>query len=217
MKYTPLSSFIFLTTFFEITNASFNFNNSAPDWDYVAKDLANTTSQACIAAHSADIDCDDALLGFVASERPTFKPTSTDFENTCTTICFDSGYKEACTADGDAAYENVRGTSSEALVPVEIVAQVFQYALCGKAVESATLNSAMTMPTSTTSVSSSGTNTIDSASRTGTGSSISSSAVVSAELSSPTATSVTTQSGALKIGLSLGLAFLGMSYSTFFM
>ncbi|TGO62861.1 hypothetical protein BOTNAR_0108g00220 [Botryotinia narcissicola] len=78
MKYTPLSNFIFLPTFFEITNASFNFNTSAPDWDYVAKDLANTIYQACIAAYNAEIDCDDELLGFVASERPPFKPTSTD-------------------------------------------------------------------------------------------------------------------------------------------
>ncbi|TGO39481.1 hypothetical protein BHYA_0053g00360 [Botrytis hyacinthi] len=290
MKYTPLSNFIFLTILFEITNASFNLNTSGPDWDYVAKDLANTTSQACITAYSADIDCDDALLGFVASERPTFKTTSTDFENTCTTTYFDSGIQEACTADGDAAYENVRGTPSEALVPVEIVAQVFQYALarycskwangtycyttgftglasifscddacavqkfqtahdypgsaylfhdywlasmgkwwkvefadgwkklqqCGKAVESATLSLAMPMPTSKTSISSSGTSTMNSASGTGTGSSISSSAVVSAESSSPTVTIVAIKSGARKIGHSLGLAFLGMSYSMFF-
>ncbi|KAF5877267.1 uncharacterized protein Bfra_001634 [Botrytis fragariae] len=74
-------------------------------------------------------------LGFVASERPTFKPTSTNYENTCTTTCFDSvdtylkGIQESCTADGDAAQEYVGGTSPEALVPVEIVAQVFQHTL----------------------------------------------------------------------------------------
>ncbi|TEY57559.1 hypothetical protein BOTCAL_0213g00020 [Botryotinia calthae] len=135
MEYSPLSNFIFLTTFFGIVNASFNLNTSGPDWDYVAKDLANTTSQACIAAYSADIDCDDTLLGLVASMRPAFKPTSTDFDNTCTTTCYGSvdaylkGIQEACTADGDAAQQYVGGTPSEALVPVEIVAQVFQYTL----------------------------------------------------------------------------------------
>lgn len=90
MKYTPLSNFIFLTTFFEITNTSFNLNTSGLDWNYITRDLANTTSQAYIAAYSAANDCVDTLLGFVASERSTFKPTSTDFENTRTTTCFDS-------------------------------------------------------------------------------------------------------------------------------
>lgn len=135
MKRTPVSHLIFLATFSTIVNASFNLNTSGPDWDYVAKDLANTTSQACIAAYSADINCDDTLLGLVASMRPAFDPTSTDLDNTCTTTCYDSvdaylkGIQEACTADGDAAQQYVGGTPSQALVPVEIVAQVFQYVL----------------------------------------------------------------------------------------
>ncbi|KAA8568986.1 hypothetical protein EYC84_007955 [Monilinia fructicola] len=134
MKSTLLSSLIFLTTFSRVfnVNASFNLNTSGPDWDYVAKDLANTTSQACIAAYSTGIDCDATLLGLVASMRPAFKPTSTDFDNTCTTTCSDSldaylkGVQEACSAGGDAAQEYVGGSTPEALVPVEIVAQVFR-------------------------------------------------------------------------------------------
>ncbi|QSZ36946.1 hypothetical protein DSL72_009037 [Monilinia vaccinii-corymbosi] len=132
MKFTSLSHLFFLlTTFSRIVNTSFNLNTSGPDWDYVAKDLAHTTSQACIAAYNADIDCDATLLGLVASMRPAFKPTSADFDNTCTTTCSDSvdaylkGVQEACTADGDAAQEYVGGPTPEALVPVEIVAQVF--------------------------------------------------------------------------------------------
>lgn len=140
MKSTPL---FFLATFSGLVIASFNLNTSGADWDYVAKDLANTTSKACIAAYSADIDCDATLLGLVASMRPAFKPTSTDFDNTCTTTCSDSvdaylkGIQEACTADGDAAQEYVGGTPSEALVPVEIVAQVFQYTLASACTKSA--------------------------------------------------------------------------------
>ncbi|RAL58421.1 hypothetical protein DID88_005126 [Monilinia fructigena] len=145
MKSTLLSPLIFLTTFSRIinVNASFNLNTSSPDWDYVAKDLANTTCKACIAAYSTDIDCDATLLGLVASMRPAFRPTSTDFDNTCTTTCSDSlhaylkGIQEACTADGDAAQEYVGGSTPEALVPVEIVAQVFQYILAKDCTKSA--------------------------------------------------------------------------------
>ncbi|KAM3066643.1 hypothetical protein ACMFMG_002355 [Clarireedia jacksonii] len=122
---------------FPLARASFSLNTSGPDWDYVAKDLANTTSASCITAYSAPIDCDATLLGLVASMRPAFDPTSTDLDNTCTTTCADSltayiaGVKKACTADGDAAQEYVGGdvNNGQKLVPVEVVGEVFEYFL----------------------------------------------------------------------------------------
>ena len=115
--------------------SAFNLNTSGPDWDYTASDLANTTSQACKDAYSAEIDCDVTLLGLVASMRPAFKPTSADFTNTCTATCNSSltayiaGVQEACTAVGDKAQESVGGGDyvDMYLDPVEIVGQVFQY------------------------------------------------------------------------------------------
>jgi hypothetical protein len=120
-----------------IAHASFSLNVSGPDWDYVAKDLANTTSDACIAAYSAPIDCDPTLLGLVASMRPAFDPTSDDLDNTCTTTCANSlaryitSVRNACAGDGDAAQEYVGPDydSPMKLVPVEVVGEVFQYTL----------------------------------------------------------------------------------------
>jgi hypothetical protein len=63
-------------SFFSIASASFNLNTSGPDWDYTAKDLANTTSQTFKDAYSANIDCDPTLHCIVASMHPAFKPTA---------------------------------------------------------------------------------------------------------------------------------------------
>ncbi|PQE28393.1 ADP-ribosylation factor-related 1 protein [Rutstroemia sp. NJR-2017a BBW] len=132
------STLVFLTlALAPIAHASFSLNVSGPDWDYVAKDLANTTSAACIAAYSAPIDCDATLLGLVASMRPAFDPTSDDLDNTCTSTCFNSldayvdGVQKACSADGDAAQEYIGPDydSPMGLVPVEVVGEVFQYTL----------------------------------------------------------------------------------------
>ncbi len=130
-----MKSFTLLPLLASLTTASFNLNTSGPDWDYVAKDLLNTTSQSCKDAYSANIDCDITLLGLVASMRPAFNPTSTDMDNTCTTTCSDSldayvqGVKDACTADGDKARESRGGAynGDYILDPVEIVGQIFQY------------------------------------------------------------------------------------------
>lgn len=118
-----------------LATATFNLNTSGPDWDYTAKDLANTTSQACKDAYSANIDCDETLVGLVASMRPGFQPETSDFDNTCTTTCKDSldtyvaGVQAACTAPGDKAQESVGGGDNVDMYldPVEIVGQIFQY------------------------------------------------------------------------------------------
>ncbi|KAH8816553.1 hypothetical protein F5884DRAFT_698017 [Xylogone sp. PMI_703] len=124
-----------LATCAGVATATFNLNTSGPDWDYTASDLANTTSQACKDAYSADIDCDITLLGLVASMRPGFKPSSSDLDNTCTSTCQDSlaayvkGVQAACTEPGDKAQESVGGGDNTDfyLDPVEIVGQLFQY------------------------------------------------------------------------------------------
>jgi len=127
-----LSLFVFA---FLSAASAFNLNTSGPDWDYTAKDLANTTSQACKDAYSAEIDCDVTLLGLVASMRPAFQPESTDFTNTCTSTCNSSlsayvqGVQKACTAEGDKAQESVGGGDNVDMYldPVAIVGQIFQY------------------------------------------------------------------------------------------
>ena len=124
-----------LTILSGIAAATFNLNTSGPDWDYTAKDLANTTSQACKDAYSADINCDPTLLGLVASMRPGFKPGASDLDDTCTSSCKDSldsyvaGVQAACTAPGDKSQESVGGGDNVDMYldPVEIVGQIFQY------------------------------------------------------------------------------------------
>ncbi|KAG0649417.1 hypothetical protein D0Z07_4566 [Hyphodiscus hymeniophilus] len=123
------------STLSSLATATFNLNTSGPDWDYTAKDLANTTSQACKDAYSADINCDPTLLGLVASMRPGFQPGPSDFDNTCTPTCSESldtyvaGVQAACTAPGDKSQESVGGGDNVDMYldPVEIVGQLFQY------------------------------------------------------------------------------------------
>lgn len=113
--------------------SSFSLNVSGPDWDYTVKDLANTTSEACQTAYSAQIDCDETLLGLVASMRPAFDPTSNDLDRTCTTTCNDSlasyiqNVIEVCDQPGDLANEAVSSNTVEANDPVALVGQIFQY------------------------------------------------------------------------------------------
>ncbi|TGO21368.1 hypothetical protein BPAE_0224g00160 [Botrytis paeoniae] len=191
MKYTPLSNFIFLTTFFEIINASFNLNTSGPD-------LANTTSQALVPVDIAAQVFQYTLARYCTKWASKFQ-TAHDYPG--------SAYQ----------FKDYWLASMGNWWAGEFADGWKRLQQCAKAVESTTLSSAMSITTSTASISSSGTSTTNSASSTGTGNSISSTAVVSAESSSSTATSVTTKPGALKVGYSLGLAFLGNSYSMFFM
>ncbi|KAJ9149739.1 hypothetical protein NKR23_g4162 [Pleurostoma richardsiae] len=112
--------------------ASFSLDVSGPDWDYTTTDLANTTSQACKDAYSAEIDCDDTLLGIVASMRPAFDPTVDDYDRMCVQTCSDAldayvaGVKAACNQPGDLAKE-AEGNSGVPKDPVEVVGEVFQY------------------------------------------------------------------------------------------
>ncbi len=133
-----------LSTFYGLVSCSFNLNTVGEDWSYTASDLANTTSQACKDAYSANIDCDYTLVGLVASMRPPFKPTSSDYDSTCTTTCSDSlasymqGIEEACTLPGDKAQNSEEGghdvyvggtidLADISLASVSVIGEVFQY------------------------------------------------------------------------------------------
>ncbi|RDL36022.1 uncharacterized protein BP5553_06634 [Venustampulla echinocandica] len=115
-----------------LVSATFSLDISGPDWSYTTKNgLSKTTSEACKNAYSADIDCDPTLLGLVASMRSVFKPTPSDFDNTCAPACKSSleayvkGVQEACTAPGDSALEsNVPGII---LDHVDTVGMLLQY------------------------------------------------------------------------------------------
>lgn len=119
-----------------LAHASFNLNTAGPDWAYTAQDLANTTSPACRAAYSAEIDCDPTLLGLVASMRPGFQPTAADLDATCTDACRSSletyirNVQAACAEPGDRALEQLWGPCCTYTTdPVELVGQIFLYTL----------------------------------------------------------------------------------------
>ncbi|KAF7921750.1 hypothetical protein EAE99_007513 [Botrytis elliptica] len=80
MKYTPLSNSIYLP--YNILKLSTHYLISIllVKIEITLLKILQTPLRKLIAVYSADLDCDDAygLLGFVASEQPPFKPTSTD-------------------------------------------------------------------------------------------------------------------------------------------
>ncbi|KAF3003340.1 hypothetical protein E8E14_001499 [Neopestalotiopsis sp. 37M] len=112
---------------------SFSLDTVVQDyWYYVHNHLASTTSDACLSAYAAPIDCDETLLGLVSSNSPNFNPGPADLERTCTTTCADSlnayvqNVMDACTADGDGAL--IEGNERpKPQVPVAVVGEIFQY------------------------------------------------------------------------------------------
>ncbi|KAJ5928424.1 hypothetical protein N7466_007380 [Penicillium verhagenii] len=112
--------------------ASFSLDTSGPSWDYTTKDLADTTSQACKDAYSADIDCDNTLLELVASMDPDFDPQSSDLQAMCTSTCSDSlteyvkNVNAACDQSGDLA-GLASGNKYIYQASVATVGEVFQY------------------------------------------------------------------------------------------
>lgn len=112
----------------------FSLNTSGPDWDYVASNLANSTSQECKDAYSANIDCDITLLGLVASMRPSFVATSSDLAQTCSSTCkasldtYVANVTAVCTKPGDKAMVSLGGECCNyTTAPVQLVGQIFQY------------------------------------------------------------------------------------------
>ncbi|KAH8897469.1 hypothetical protein GQ53DRAFT_838066 [Thozetella sp. PMI_491] len=119
----------------EPVRGSFSLNTVVQDyWYYVDNHLAATTSQTCLEAYNAPINCDQTLLGLVSSGSPNFNPGPNDFANMCVSSCKDSldayvrNVQAACSQSGDGALvEPVRNHEQRAQVPVAVVGQIFQY------------------------------------------------------------------------------------------
>jgi hypothetical protein len=112
---------------------SFSLNTVVTDyWYYVDNHLAATTSQACLDAYNAAIDCDQTLLGLVSSESPNFNPGPADLTNVCTTTCKTSldawvaNVNKTCTAAGDGALVET-STRPRPQVPVGVIGEIFRY------------------------------------------------------------------------------------------
>jgi hypothetical protein len=129
---------LILTYVVQVARCGITLNKLYPDWDFTVKNLVNTTSEACKAAFSAELECDETLLGLAASMRSVFKPTAADFDRTCTPECSASvdsyigKLMSACGAPGDLA-ETASGTTNtlEPRPPVQVwvVGWVLQYTL----------------------------------------------------------------------------------------
>ncbi|ETS76555.1 hypothetical protein PFICI_11942 [Pestalotiopsis fici W106-1] len=122
-----------LTLLLQPAACSFSLDTVVQDyWYYVHNHLASTTSDACLSAYAAPIDCDETLLGLVSSNSPNFNPGPADLERTCTTTCADSlnayvqNVVDACTAEGDGALVET-DEKPHPQVSVAVVGQIFQY------------------------------------------------------------------------------------------
>ncbi|KAL4747838.1 hypothetical protein BDW72DRAFT_196332 [Aspergillus terricola var. indicus] len=117
-----------------------NLDTKSEYWSYTTSSLANTTSQTCKDAYSAEIACDEYLVALVTANEdrsllPFMEPTN--FTNTCTKSCHDSltGYiqnvEEKCSGTADAALKGVGswGKMEFKNVPVAIVGRIFKYTL----------------------------------------------------------------------------------------
>lgn len=113
--------------------ASFSLDTTVKDyWYYVHNHLDAGTSEACLAAYNAPLDCDQTLLGMVSSGSPNFNPGPDDLKTMCTPTCKDSldayvkNVKKVCTGphDGAIVSENV---SPKPVIPVHMVGEVFRY------------------------------------------------------------------------------------------
>ncbi|KAL4795857.1 hypothetical protein BDV19DRAFT_388879 [Aspergillus venezuelensis] len=120
--------------------ASFSLDTKTKYWAYTTSSLANTTSESCKKAYSAEIDCDEYLAALVnANEDRPYLPTmeTSDFEHTCTKTCHDSlmsyieNVEDECSGDGDAALRG-RGEYGEMEfenIPVSTVGRILEYTL----------------------------------------------------------------------------------------
>ncbi|KAL3456142.1 hypothetical protein BJX64DRAFT_49432 [Aspergillus heterothallicus] len=119
---------------------SLNLDTKTKYWGYTTSSLANSTSAKCKAAYSAEIACDDFLVGIAtANEIRGFLPDMEfdNFTSTCTAECRSSllewiaNVEDECDQPGDAALKGVgpwRELEFEA-VPVATVGRVLEYTL----------------------------------------------------------------------------------------
>lgn len=125
---------------------AFTLNTKTPYWSYTAASLANTTSEECKTAYSAEIACDPYLLALVnANGMRPYLPSmqKSNFTDTCTKTCHDSlaqyiqNVEHACSGPGDgdgggdAALKGVGvwGKMEFRNVPVVTAGRVLEYTL----------------------------------------------------------------------------------------
>ncbi|KAL4965511.1 uncharacterized protein BDV14DRAFT_55914 [Aspergillus stella-maris] len=120
--------------------SSFSLNTKTKYWAYTTSSLANSTSEPCKKAYSAEIDCDEYLVALVnANEDRPYLPSmeASDFEQTCTQTCHDSlmsyieNIEDKCSGDEDAALrgKGKYGEMEFENVPVSTVGRIFEYTL----------------------------------------------------------------------------------------
>ncbi|KAL2830102.1 hypothetical protein BJY01DRAFT_121116 [Aspergillus pseudoustus] len=131
------SILLFLSPF----TTSLSLDTKTKYWGYTTSSLANTTSQKCKDAYSADIACDDFLAGIVnANEMRGFLPDMEydNFTLTCTATCHSSlldwiaNLEDKCDQPGDAALRGVGHRWREMEfepIPVVTVGRIFEYTL----------------------------------------------------------------------------------------
>ncbi|KAL4954682.1 hypothetical protein BDW69DRAFT_193877 [Aspergillus filifer] len=129
--------------------STFSLDTKTKYWAYTTSSLANTTSESCKKAYSAEIDCDDYLVALVNAnkERP-YLPTMefSDFDNTCTKTCHDSlmeyieNVEDKCSGEGDAALrgKGKYGEMEFENIPVSTVGRIFEYTLMRSCAEDET-------------------------------------------------------------------------------
>ncbi|KAL4998661.1 hypothetical protein BDV10DRAFT_69540 [Aspergillus recurvatus] len=119
---------------------AFTLDTKSEYWSYTTSSLANTTSQTCKNAYSAEIACDEYLVALVAANEdrsflPLMEPSN--FTDTCTRTCYDSlrGYiqnvEEKCSETTDVALKGVGiwGKMEFKDIPVATVGRIFIYTL----------------------------------------------------------------------------------------
>lgn len=128
----PLFYLVVLSFTTRRAEAAFTLNVGGPNWDYTTRDLADTTSQACKDAYSSQIDCDDVLVGMVASLNPNFSVNTSDLDRLCTTTCSDSlseyikNVNAVCNQPGDLSGV-CKGNKNLFQALVEAAGEVLQY------------------------------------------------------------------------------------------
>ncbi|KAL4974015.1 hypothetical protein BDW66DRAFT_153300 [Aspergillus desertorum] len=119
---------------------TFTLDAESEYWSYTTSSLANTTSQTCKDAYSAEIACNEYLVALVTANEdrsllPLMEPSN--FTETCTKTCHDSltsyirNVEEKCSETTDAALKGVGvcGKMDFENVPVATVGRIFEYTL----------------------------------------------------------------------------------------
>ncbi|KAL5343228.1 hypothetical protein BJX70DRAFT_354893 [Aspergillus crustosus] len=126
--------------FFILPIHSFSLDTNTAYWGYTTTSLAESTSQQCKNAYSAEIVCDEYLLALVYAHEdrhylPDMEPSN--FTDTCTSTCHSSltkyiaNVEDSCSESTDAALKGVGvwGGLDFKEIPVVTIGQILEYTL----------------------------------------------------------------------------------------